>query len=50
MHSVAQIDLARKVLGYTPIIDFQEGLKATVEWYQSAWRSSENAAVTQLHQ
>lgn len=50
MHSVAQIDLARKVLGYTPIIDFQEGLKATVEWYQSAWRASERAAVTQLHQ
>ena len=32
-HSLADISRARKILGYEPIIDFQEGLKKTIEWY-----------------
>jgi UDP-glucose 4-epimerase len=32
-HSLADIQLARELLGYTPIIDFKEGLRRTVEWY-----------------
>jgi nucleoside-diphosphate-sugar epimerase len=33
--SLADIDLASELLGYTPIVDFREGLKRTVEWYRS---------------
>jgi UDP-glucose 4-epimerase len=34
-HSLADIDLARKHLGYEVQVDFQEGLRRTVEWYKS---------------
>ena len=32
--SLADIDLARKLIGYTPQVDFREGLRRTVEWYR----------------
>ncbi len=32
-HSSASIDKARRVLGYAPSINFEEGLRRTVEWY-----------------
>ena len=32
-HSFACIDKAKKMLGYSPIVSFQEGLKQTVKWY-----------------
>ena len=31
--SLADIRLAGELLGYTPIMDFREGLRRTVEWY-----------------
>lgn len=31
-HSTADISLARSVLGYEPIVSFEEGLRRTVEW------------------
>jgi UDP-N-acetylglucosamine/UDP-N-acetyl-alpha-D-glucosaminouronate 4-epimerase len=34
-HSLADIRLARKVLGYKPIVDFETGLRRTVEWYRT---------------
>ncbi len=34
-HSLADIRLARELLGYAPQVDFQEGLRRTVEWYKS---------------
>jgi UDP-glucose 4-epimerase len=34
-HSLADICLARELLGYVPQIDFQEGLRRTVEWYKA---------------
>jgi nucleoside-diphosphate-sugar epimerase len=34
-HSLADIRLARKLLGYRPIVDFETGLRRTVEWYRS---------------
>jgi UDP-glucose 4-epimerase len=34
--SLADIQLARELLGYTPIVDFREGLKRTVEWYRTS--------------
>ena len=32
--SLADIRLARELLGYEPIVDFREGLRRTVEWYR----------------
>ena len=32
--SLADIELAGKLLGYRPIVDFREGLRRTVEWYR----------------
>jgi UDP-glucose 4-epimerase len=36
--SQADISLARKVLGYEPVVDFEHGLKLTWEWYASTYR------------
>jgi UDP-glucose 4-epimerase len=33
--SLADIGLARELLGYEPIVDFREGLRRTVDWYRS---------------
>ncbi len=33
-HSLADISLATKALGYRPKVSFEEGLQRTVEWYQ----------------
>ncbi len=34
-HSRADITKAQTLLGYEPIVDFESGLKHTIEWYQS---------------
>ncbi|MBI3475501.1 MAG: SDR family oxidoreductase [Acidobacteria bacterium] len=34
-HSLADITLAQKHLGYKPLVNFEEGLRKTVEWYRS---------------
>jgi UDP-glucose 4-epimerase len=34
-HSLADISRARKHLGYDPKVEFEEGLRRTVEWYRS---------------
>ena len=33
-HSLADISSAEAALGYKPIVDFEEGLRRTVEWYR----------------
>jgi UDP-glucose 4-epimerase len=33
-HSLADISLARELLGYEPSVSFREGLEGTVEWYR----------------
>lgn len=35
-HSLADISLAEKHLGYKPLVMFEEGLKRTIEWYKSS--------------
>lgn len=35
LHSQADISLAHKVLGYQPLVHFEEGLRRTLNWYQS---------------
>jgi len=34
-HSLADLTLAREVLGYNPIVGFEDGLAPTVAWYES---------------
>src|SRR3989344_4970505 len=34
-HTRADISKARKLLGYNPQVDFEEGLKKTIEWFKS---------------
>jgi nucleoside-diphosphate-sugar epimerase len=33
-HSLADISKAESALGYKPVVDFEEGLRRTVEWYR----------------
>ncbi len=35
-HSLADISLAAKHLGYKPLVNFEEGLKRTVHWYRTS--------------
>ena len=39
-HSQASIHKAQTMLGYTPITDFDTGIRKTVSWYQSQGESS----------
>jgi UDP-glucose 4-epimerase len=39
-HSLADIALAQKHLGYKPLVSFEEGLRRTVEWYRSEARAA----------
>jgi nucleoside-diphosphate-sugar epimerase len=34
-HSLADLSRAKSMLGYEPIVDFETGLKPTVEWYRA---------------
>ena len=38
--SQADISLARTILGYKPLVDFEQGLKRTWEWYKSTYSKS----------
>jgi len=33
-HSLADINLAKKVIGYKPVVDFRSGLKKAIQWYR----------------
>ncbi len=48
LDSMADITLARKILGYTPAITLAEGLKKTCEWYREELKkiASENPGST----
>jgi nucleoside-diphosphate-sugar epimerase len=32
-HSMASIERARRLIGYEPVVPFDDGLKLTVAWY-----------------
>lgn len=40
MHSLADISKAEAGLGYRPKVDFEEGLRRTVEWYRNEMRAA----------
>lgn len=44
-HSLADITLAQKHLGYSADVSFEEGLKRTVEWYEQQAKSGAQAVV-----
>jgi len=37
-HSLADLSRATRHLGYTPKVDFEEGLRRTIDWYRSQER------------
>jgi nucleoside-diphosphate-sugar epimerase len=39
-HSLADLSLAAKHLGYEPSVNFEDGLRATIEWYRSQSRGA----------
>ena len=39
-HSLADLSRAQKHLGYKPLVNFEEGLRRTVEWYRSQQRAA----------
>ena len=41
---LASIDLAEKLIDYKPIIKFQDGLKANMEWFKTNWHMIKNVA------
>lgn len=38
-HSTADISRARELLGYSPVVEFGEGIARTLAWAKEAWRS-----------
>jgi UDP-glucose 4-epimerase len=39
-HSLADLSLAKKHLRYQPVVDFEEGLRRTIEWYRTESKSA----------
>ncbi len=40
LHSQADVNLGRRVLGYEPRVDFEQGLRRTWDWYQKTYSRS----------
>lgn len=40
----ASVELARKLIGYEPRMDFTEGLKITIDWFKANWEKIEVSA------
>ena len=36
LHSTADITLARAILGYEPLVTFEDGLRRTIAWLRAA--------------
>jgi len=41
---LASIDLARQAIGYSPRTAFEDGLKATVQWFKANWERIQTSA------
>lgn len=41
---LASIDRARELIGYEPKMDFEEGLKKTIDWFKENWELIEQSA------
>ncbi len=40
-HSLADLSRSAKHLGYKPTVDFEEGLRRTIDWYRSSTRATD---------
>jgi UDP-glucose 4-epimerase len=49
-HSLADISQAEKYLGYKPKVDFEEGLRRTIEWYRNRELLPQFAASATRHE
>lgn len=49
-HSLADLSRAEKHLGYKPSVDFEEGLRRTIEWYKTALQIPDLAPQTSARQ
>ena len=41
---LASIDKAKNLLGYNPKMDFEEGIKLTINWFRDNWDSIDQSA------
>jgi hypothetical protein len=41
---LASIEKARELIGYHPLIDFEEGFQTNIEWFRDHWEKIEAAA------
>ena len=41
---MASIDVARELLGYEPVTNFEDGLALTVQWFRDNWEAIERSA------
>jgi len=41
---LASIDKARQLIGYEPIVDFEEGFQSNIEWFEDNWEKIEALA------
>ncbi len=46
-HSLGDIQKARRLLGYEPLMGFREGLEATVAWFRERWQPSQSTGSTE---
>jgi len=37
MHTLADVSKSQRVLGYTPLVRFWDGLEKTIDWYENNW-------------
>ncbi|VAX34333.1 UDP-glucose 4-epimerase, partial [hydrothermal vent metagenome] len=41
---LASIDKARQLIGYEPVVDFEEGFQRNIEWFRDNWEKIEAVA------
>ena len=39
MHTLANTEKSKKIIGYEPLVNFWKGLDATIDWYKANWKS-----------
>jgi nucleoside-diphosphate-sugar epimerase len=41
---LASIEKAKELMGYGPVVDFEEGFQANIEWFKDNWKKIEASA------
>jgi len=39
LHTLADVAKAKRLLGYAPLVEFDEGFRRTVEYFKSSFKS-----------